>query len=310
MRSLYEIAVKLTMVNHAGPVLSAITHQLLGVHHHINQATAASNRFRVALVAAGTALVGGELLAGMAKLVDHGGEFARTIDRMKLAGWSGGLINEATRNAFSTAQLFPSLSASLIMEMQREMAPVLGSREEAMHVTGTLAQLMRILQVHRGPEATQAIHGEIIAAVRAGELTANTLTDERFLHFMDMMAPSMNAWGSLLGPRDFAMAFKYSRAAGLNMSDRFMKEALPTLMQELGASTTGTSFQTAFQAVVGGRMRLASINAFADMGLIDQSRVRPENLTPEGRLRRMQPGLIVDSSLYMRAIPISGCKST
>jgi hypothetical protein len=95
------------------------------------------------------------------------------------------------------------------------------------------------------------------------------------------------------------MAFKYGRAATMNMSDRFLTTVLPTLMQEIGASSTGTGFQTAFQAVIGGRMRLRSLNAFADLGLIDRSKVDPSNLTNEGRLRRMQPGLLIDAQKYL-----------
>ncbi|HEY7551170.1 MAG TPA: hypothetical protein VH913_16855 [Hyphomicrobiaceae bacterium] len=297
--SLYNIAVRMTMVSNHGPILAALAHSLTGIHHGINQATAASNRFRVALVGAATAFIGTGLLRHMAHVVDQGGEMVRTMDRMKLAGWSPELIHRATTGAFGLARQYPSLSAGLILESEREMAPVLGSREEALRVAPSLAQLMRVLQIHRGPEQLAALPGEIVAAVRAGELTANTLTDERFLHFLGMMTPAINAWGGLLGPRDFMMAFKYGRAATMNMSDRFMTSVLPTLMQEIGASSAGTGFQTAFQAVIGGRMRLRSLNAFADLGLIDRSKVDRSNLTNEGRLRHMQPGLLIDAQKYL-----------
>jgi hypothetical protein len=57
-----------------------------------------------ALAAAGTAIVGGTLLSGMTKIIDRSGEFARTMDRMRLAGWSVAEIGHAVENAFSTAR--------------------------------------------------------------------------------------------------------------------------------------------------------------------------------------------------------------
>jgi hypothetical protein len=288
----------MTMVSNHGTVLAGLAQGLLHANHHLNQATLASTRFRLALVGAATAFMGTGILKYMGSIVDHAGEMARTIDRMKLAGWSPGQVQQATNMAFQTARRFPSLSVDTIMTMIRDMSPVLGDREEAVHITPALAQMMRILQIHRGPDATpHALEGEVVAAVRAGELTANTLTDERFRHFLEMMTPAINAWGGLLGPRDFAQAFKYSRAAGLNLSDRFLTQVLPTVMQELGASTAGTSFMTMFQATTGGRMSLRSLNAFAELGLIDRGKaLAAGNLTPEGRLRRQQPGLVVGAS--------------
>jgi hypothetical protein len=249
-RSLYEIAVSLTMVNNAGRVLDAVAHQFVGIHRHINAATAASNRFRTALAAAGTAIVGSGLLAGMGHLVERGAELNRILGQMRLQGWGASQLNHAMENAFSLSRRYPSLSAQEILEMTKEMSPVLGNREEALHISDTMARLMVAMQHQFGPERAAQFHSQVRAAVRAGELSANTLRPERFEQYVNLMARALQAFGGTVTPHDFMQATRYGRAAALNWSDEFTGQILPTIMQELDVEHYANRIVGIFNTIV------------------------------------------------------------
>jgi hypothetical protein len=99
-------------------------------------ATAQVNRFRVALVSAAGAFTATQALQGLGHMIDKGQEFVKIMNQMRAGGWQPDQIAHARDNAFKLARTYRSVSAEEIMEMQCEMAPVLGNREEAIHVSG------------------------------------------------------------------------------------------------------------------------------------------------------------------------------
>lgn len=299
MRSLYTIAVEMTMVNRVSPVLQLLAHDILHIGHHLSQATLAANRFRTALAGAATAFVGTQGLQAIGNLIDRGNELNRVMTQMRAGGWQPAQIDAALNHAYSLSGRYRSVSAREIMEMQRELAPVLGDRNEAMWVAEPMTKMLQAMQLQFGHDRATQFHGQIRSAVRAAELSANTLRHHDFERYLNNMLRALTAFGGTVTPNDFMQATKYGRASALNWSDEFAGQILPTIIQELGGSSSGTAFMTMYQAMIGGRMHIRSINAWDQLGLINREMIRPENLTPEGRIRRLSPQAIVGSYDFM-----------
>ena len=144
------------MVNQVSPIL--IHRDLLHLGAGFTHATAQVNHFRTALVAAGTAFVATDALKGLGHMIDKGQEFVKIMNQMKAGGWSPDEIAHARDNAFKLARTYRSVSAEEIMEMQREMAPVLGNREEAIHVSESMTKLLQAMQLQFGSEKAAMFH--------------------------------------------------------------------------------------------------------------------------------------------------------
>ena len=151
MQSLYQIAVHMTMHGQgANAFLQGLAHQLGLVHYQLGQATLASNRFRLALVGAAGAFAGVTGLQGLGHMLEGAGTFQRIINQMRAQAWPARLMEEAINNAFMLSRRYPRLSARDILEMTREMAPVLGDRREAIEVSDTMSRLMIAMQLAPG----------------------------------------------------------------------------------------------------------------------------------------------------------------
>lgn len=296
MSSLYQIGVRMTMdASQTTGILRMLAHEFIGLHHHIGHATMALGRFQQALVGASMAFIGTGLAKATIGMVDQGNELIKIQQQMQAAGWKNKEIQEATAKAWMLTGKHQSIGVSELLAMQKELAPVLGDRHHAVEMADQMAKLMVSFQGAFGMSSAAMFHTQVRDAIRAGELSANILKPERFAEYLDGMAKTLKAFGGTITPSDYFMATKYGRLGALNWSDEFTNTILPTIMQELGASSTGTALMTLYQAVVGGKMKAKSIAAFDDLGLIDHSKLDPENLTPEGRVKRLQPGAITGS---------------
>lgn len=299
MSNIYTVGVRLVAHNEAHGVIAAVASQMLHLHQIINNTNAALGRFRLALVGAAAGFAGTELVKTMAKVVDHGGEMLKIQNQMRAGGWGEKEVLDATDQAFRLSQKYRTIDPVKILEMQKEMAPVLGDRHHALEIADVMTKLQVSMQGILGTEKAASFSKQIRDAVRAPELAGEALKPERFEKYLTTMVRALNAFGGTVTPSDFFMATKYGRASALNWSERFTGEVLPTIMQELGASSTGTAFMTMYSAVIGGRMKAKAIDQWSRLGLIDVSKLDPEQLTPEGRIRSMKPEAFRESRTLM-----------
>jgi hypothetical protein len=297
--NLYEIGVRMTMTHNVSPILTTLAHQFMHLHQHINQATAASTRFRAAIGGTISAFAGVQLGQGVGHMLVAGNHLVKVQNQMTAAGWKHKDLAEAAAKSWEITAKYQSIGAAEVLEMQKEMAPVLGDRHHAVGMAEQMAKLHMSLQGTLGFDSASQFNKQIRDAIRAGELSANVLQPERFAHYLDGMAKTLKAFGGTITPTDYFMATKYGRASAMNWDDKFTQTTLPTIMQELGASTTGTSLMTLYQAVVGGRLKGKNIAAFDKLGLIDHSKLDPANLTAEGRIKSMMPGALAGSRMLM-----------
>lgn len=295
----YLIGVRFVLHDGLSHGLAAIAGHFLGLHRHIGETTQAIRGFQAALLGAGAAWVGFAGIKGMKHMVDDAGKFLAIQNQMLAGGWKQAELEKAVAASWRLSHKYRTISAETILEMQKELAPVLGDREKALQKAEFMAGMQASMQLPLGVEKAAQFTKQIRDAIRAGELAGEALQPERFAQYMDSMVKVLNAFGGTITPTDFFMATKYGRASAINWSDDFRERILPTLMQELGASSTGTALMSLYQAVVGGTMRRRSLNTALDLGLIDSNKLQPGDITPEGRIKHMKPGLLKGSRLLM-----------
>lgn len=299
MSNVYRIAMTLTANNHAGGVLAALASQLLHVHGLVNQTNMAMGRFRTALGGAAGIFAGSKMVEGYADLVEHGAKFLHIQNQMIAQGWKHAEVSEAVRRSWELTAKYKTVDVDQILEMQKEMAPVLGSRHEAGLLAETMAKLSVSMLGTLGVDGEGQFNKQIRDAIKSGELSGNVLQPERFEKYLDGMAKTIKAFGGTVMPSDYFMATKYGRASAMNWDDSFTNNILPSIIQELGASSTGTALMSMYQAIVAGTMKQKAISAWNDIGMINHNKLNPEDLTPEGRIKRLEPGAFVGAQDFM-----------
>ena len=286
--------------NHAGGVIASIAAQMTGLHRIANQTNMALGRMRIGVAGAFAGYAGSHIVKDMGHIVDHASHFVKIQNQMTAAGWSQHDVASATARAWELSAKYQGMTAEQVLEMQKEMAPVLGDKPHAIELAGTMSKLYVAMQGTLGAAGAKSFNGQIQAAIKASELSGNVLDPARFELYLDGMAKTLKAFGGTITPRDYMLATKYGRSASMNWGEEFTNTILPTIMQELGSSSTGTALMTMYSKLIGGQMKPAALNQFDKFGLIDKSRLAPDNITPEGKMKHFQPGSIKNADVFLK----------
>jgi TP901 family phage tail tape measure protein len=106
-------------------------------------------------------------------------------------------------------------------------------------------------------------------AAKMLELRGASMNPEMFQQQADLITKAVIASGGKVTPQMLLQAQKYAGIGGTSFNNDFMYGVLPTLVQELGGSSTGTSLTSMYRALVGGRMDKRSLAVWQRLGLAD-----------------------------------------
>jgi hypothetical protein len=196
--------------------------------------------------------------------------------RMETAGMSPGEIAAADAAASGLSAKYTPLSQTTLLHMLRNTRSIVGNYEDAAKVIDPLAKL-RIVAQGAHPEQTEELEGDFDKLVKGLEIKGVTQDLPKFTKYIDGMAKALNVFGDTLRPTDYYEMFKYGRAATQSLSDQFMLSTAPTFAQEMGGSSAGKAFGTAYATIVGGRIKAPAVNELNRLGLLDQSKVKISN---------------------------------
>ncbi|MEQ1694784.1 MAG: hypothetical protein ABL901_02990 [Hyphomicrobiaceae bacterium] len=253
---------------------------------------------KTALVAVGGVVAGMKIAQWGKDLADAAGHFQAIESRMRSAGWKEhgddpyrnqdqlppslrlrpddmkhhshtvGDIAGARAAAFAISGKWKSLTPDDVMETIKESAFVFGDRGHAVEYAEELSKFKVIMQ-GQGFDGKE-LSSQVMAGIRALELKGAANNPKEFSLLLGGMAQSMMASGGTVKPHDYLMAMKHARTAGYGMTSDFFRFLIPTLSQEVGASTVGTSLRTLFQFGLGNRFDNAKIDRATQMGLIEE----------------------------------------
>jgi len=108
-------------------------------------------------------------------------------------------------------------------------------------------------------------------AAKMLELRGASMNPESFQQQADLITKAVIASGGKVTPQMLLMAQKYAGIGGTSFSNDFMYGIMPTIVQELGGPSTGTSLTSMYRALVGGRMDKRSLAVWQRLGLADTS---------------------------------------
>jgi|GEM_PF-6041798 len=214
--------------------------------------------------------------------------------RMELAGVAPNEREEADKLSLELSQRYKAFSQTDVLHALRNMRAIVGSFEEAAKLLDSVTQL-RLAVLAQHPERAAELNEKFDKLMKSQEILGINQDPERFVKDMGLMGKAMAVFGDTLEPADWFAFAQHSRLAGQGFNDQFLYGVAPTLMQHMGGAQAGTALSSLFQALVGGHMTLASLNALKSMGLVDPKKVE---YTKAGLPKKMLPGALVQNDLF------------
>lgn len=279
----YKIGVSIALANGVSAVLAVIQRDVLGLHKAVNMTTGGFNRMKVAAVGAAGVVIGGAMLTGLLHLEKAGEKYTHQLELMRhSAGMTFSEIEQAQRQANRTAANVLTTLPSENLKAIRELRAVFPHYEDALHNLDMVQRASAVMANLRDSQGER--HGlargteQVYEMSKAAEMQGAAQDPARFARMVDGMVKASQWSGGKITGSDFHSMLKYMRGAGVNLSDRFVMEMLPSIIQEFktgkgGASGVGVGFAGLMRYVVGGHMSHRSIQAGLDYGLVDPKKV-------------------------------------
>lgn len=291
----WKIGVAISLTNGMSPVLAIIAADLLGIKGKVGEVERAFSSWNTAIVGAGAVLAGGAMMAGLAKMVEHGKELVHVQAQMATAGMDQLQVAEATAKAWEISAKY-GLKVSEVAGDIKEARMVYGSTEHAIDFIEPLEKMRVVLNSvseGSGGRAKDAVY----EAARTGELKG-LITPEEFTRYFDGMTKAISASGGKIDPKAYLQATQYGRIASKGWDEEFFTKYLPSMIQEMGPTQSGTALMSLFGSVVQGKVTKRSLGMMDDIGLIsDPSKIIYNKLgDPTG----FQPGALAGTDLMTK----------
>lgn len=267
----WKIGVAISLTNGMSPVLAIIAADLLGIKGKVGEVEKAFSGWNTAIAGAGAVLAGGAMMAGLVKMVEHGRELVHVQEQLATAGVDQMQVAEATAKAWEMSAKY-GLNVSQVLGDIKEARMVYGSTEHAIDFIEPLEKMRVVLNSvseGTGSRARDAVY----EASRAGELKG-LQNPEDFIRYFDGMTKAISASGGKVDPKAFLQTTQYGRLASKGWDEEFYTKYLPSMMQEMGPSQTGTALMSLFGTTVQGKVTKRSLGQMLDIGLVgDESKI-------------------------------------
>jgi hypothetical protein len=194
----WKIGVAISLTNGMSPVLAVIAADLLGLKGKVGEVESAFKGWNTALAGTLSIVAGGALIAGVAKLIDHGQELVHVQQQLAAAGVDQVDVAKATAESWKVAAEY-GLKVSDVLADIKEARMVFGSTEHAMDFIKPLEQMRVVLnsvQEGTGNKASDAVY----EAARAGELKG-LQNPADFVRYFNEMTQAVSASGGKVDPK-------------------------------------------------------------------------------------------------------------
>ncbi len=284
-------AVKRLEVSHwKTQTLAALATQKADLDKHFRdvEKKTRSHMFRMAdIMKAGTVAMGFYTIPYGVGLATREGltassERRRELFRQQMAGIPDGEQQKLFDASEATAQKYPSIPITSVMEMSRSAFTVMGDAERAAAVLDSMAASLVVLQSARG---TDAAANMLVSMIRGlDNLGANKDGQIGIDQVNDMIAAVSRATqvDPDFNPGQFFEFARATKVAGPALSMDFLART-PVFMQDMGSGSTGNALAMAFRAFV--------LEAVGSAG-------GKKYLEERDRLGIRQGGKLVDSELF------------
>lgn len=222
----------------------------------------------MALAAGG---VGGALFVGAEAIrggVKASADRAREFARYNLGGLTSDEREEALSKADEISRKYPSIGRTEALAHIRQLRSRLGDFHHAIDNVETLAKAQVVLGTlgHGGEEAD----GDLEKLVLGLESQGLGNNPEKFKQYLNAFVRAKSLFPDLRG-EDFRQFMKNANASKYGLSDDYLQNVVPTMMQHEGANNFGVSQASAFSALIGGRQTKEAKAKMASYGLTEDA---------------------------------------
>lgn len=275
--------------NGIAPALSAISHQLLGVHRSIAQINSGFGRWRTALVGVAGVMVGSGIIGGFAKIAEHGKELLDQQNKLIRGGRTHAEVAKITADAYQKiTKAVPTATGADVLRVANELTFVKGDFSKASAAAENALKIEAIV----GNSTGKSAEGQGYNMWRALEEKLVTQDEAHTDKLLGLMTAGVIGSGGKITGRDWQTFAKRAGVSWINANDQFVSSVAPTLINSLGADTAGTSYMTAYQSLMGaGTLSKQQLEVLQRLHLIDPSKVT----TDKGGRVNVGPGGIKGS---------------
>ena len=228
----------------------------------------------------GAGIAGGFLIGGVHHMITPAIDVTRTTDVMAAdMRLTPEQVQQALSTAKDTTRSAPGSTTGENMAALLDLKNVFGDLDEAKKLLPDFARmstLFAVMDKKHGGEGDQAF-----AAAKAMEIMGQMVSEEvdaqghtirqmdpekgmAFLHKMERVAVTENM---RVTPKEYLGFAKQARVAGMTLSDEFVLEKLPALINVIGGQRAGTALMSMAQVYRGGKLTDKSYDAMAEVGL-------------------------------------------
>ena len=272
----YKIGIALMLQNNGlTAALSAISHQLLGVHKSVAQINSGFGGWKLGLQGAAAVMGGSALLGGLAKVAMHGEKFLDQQAKLQLLGLKNKEIAEATAKAWENTRAAPGTSVADNIKGIGEMYSIVGFAE-SLKMSTKMAQVDQVLKAVTGK------HDQSFVIARAGELMGKFVdpktkqfNEEGFDNFLNLVTRSAIATHGKVTPDQWLAFAKQGNVAAGNMTEEGLMTVVSGI-QTMGGYRTGTAGQALTRQMIGGVMAQQVAKELMRIGLLDGNKLHIE----------------------------------
>ena len=242
-----------------------------------------SSRFsehNVMMAGMGAGIVGGALIGGVRYTMTPAIDIARTRDVLAAdTRLSPDQVDAALARARETTKLAPGTTTGENLASILDLKNIFGDLSEAQTMVPKFAQMTSLFQAldrkgggsgeqaYAAGKALEVMAGMVDEHVDAQGHTVRTISPELGMHRLDLMTRTAVATNMRVMPTDYLGFAKQARVAGMTLSDEFIYEKLPAMMQVLGGPRVGTALMSMAQVFKGDKLTNKSMDALMEIGL-------------------------------------------
>lgn len=275
----YKVAVKVALQD-------GVTKGLIGISTQFGLLGKEADKFqkklenikRFALVGAGLGAGGWIGLSMMSKALKPAEEYAHQLNIMNMAGMKHQEIAEAVSQAWKTTNTVMTSTVVGNLKTFMDLRNIFGHTGEAIQYLPELARIQAVLKSSSESGVSQSADTLAYSLAKALDIRGAVNNPAQFNEQAEMMAKVIVATQGRVLPQDYQMLFKYGRQGVPGLSNQFLYQELPTLMQEMkgsggGGSSGGfgTSIASFYKFFVQGIMTKAAMQGMISLGLIDKN---------------------------------------
>jgi hypothetical protein len=271
MASDYRVSIAITLENGVSAVLALLTREMKAFQGTVDGVGESLKRWGAIAADIGLGAV-------LKDSVDHALDLQTELAKLRDQGLSMADVNKELAVAWKVSQDILTVDPATAVGHLGELTYALGSTEAANQ------HIEEVERVNQGLNAANVKYGhpekqdEVWSLVKAVE-ERGELDPTHFSAMLEGMLKADEASKGKVTPEMFQSTIKYARTAGMTLSDEFVTQVLPRLMQSWssagggggGGGGPGNALMSMFAKVVQGQMPAKAAEEFRAMGLVDSS---------------------------------------